>query len=315
MHGVRIGRSRAAPLARRRGGAVHWPGLRRIDFSRLSWEPDLSRDAMLLLGILVGIAQASGRFAAPVDALAYWQAGTSTNLYPESWSEVGTGYLFYPPPGRPDLGAAPADRLAGVHPPAHGLDVCRVLVLRPQLVAAARLAGDPVFPRHRPGTAGDVPGVCLDRQPPVDPRRARDHGVAPSRALGDRARHEDHRRDRLVVASACEANGAPRRSGRRRVPCSSESPSPSPPSSGSISSTSPCATARWPTRRSRSSRSRSVSGSRPPFPFSSGVLAPNRPWIVPAVVGWSLPAVHTAGFLPFWVAAWQMRSASKAQAA
>ena len=34
----------------------------------------------------------------------------------------------------------------------------------------------------------------------------------------------------------------------------------------------------------------------------------NRPWVVPLVVGWSLPAVHTAGFLPFWVAAWRLRS-------
>ncbi len=53
---------------------------------------------MLLLGILVGIAQAMGLFAAPVDALAYWEAGTSSRLYPEVWSEFRTGYLFYPPP-------------------------------------------------------------------------------------------------------------------------------------------------------------------------------------------------------------------------
>lgn len=53
---------------------------------------------MLLLGILVGIAQAMGSFAAPVDGLAYWEAGTSSRLYPEFWSESRTGYLFYPPP-------------------------------------------------------------------------------------------------------------------------------------------------------------------------------------------------------------------------
>jgi hypothetical protein len=53
---------------------------------------------MLLLGVLVGIAQAMGSFAAPVDGLAYWEAGTSSRLYPEFWSESRTGYLFYPPP-------------------------------------------------------------------------------------------------------------------------------------------------------------------------------------------------------------------------
>ena len=70
-----------------RGAAAH-----------LRWEPNLSRDAMLLLGILVGIAHAMGSFAAPVDGLAYWEAGTSSRLYPEFWSESRTGYLFYPPP-------------------------------------------------------------------------------------------------------------------------------------------------------------------------------------------------------------------------
>jgi hypothetical protein len=66
--------------------------------THLRWQRDLSRDSMLLLGILVGIAQAMGWFAAPVDGLAYWEAGTSTRLYPEFWSESRTGYLFYPPP-------------------------------------------------------------------------------------------------------------------------------------------------------------------------------------------------------------------------
>ena len=202
MDGVRIGRGRAAPLARRRSGAVHWPGLRRIDFSRLSWEPDLSRDAMLLLGILVGIAQASGRFAAPVDALAYWQAGTSTNLYPESWSEVGTGYLFYPPPV-----AQISALLQPIGWPAF------ILLLTASTFAAfwycARnwslplvLLGIPYFLGIGPEPAGDVPGVRIDRKPPVDPCRACDHGVAPSRALGDRASDEGHRCDRLVVAPA-----------------------------------------------------------------------------------------------------------------
>jgi hypothetical protein len=53
---------------------------------------------MLLLGFSVGVAIALGRFANPVDATAYWLAGTSSNLYPADWSAVAVGYLFYPPP-------------------------------------------------------------------------------------------------------------------------------------------------------------------------------------------------------------------------
>jgi hypothetical protein len=53
---------------------------------------------MLLIGLLVGIAYAVGGFAKPVDAVVYWQSGTSTNLYPQYWSECCEGYLFYPPP-------------------------------------------------------------------------------------------------------------------------------------------------------------------------------------------------------------------------
>jgi hypothetical protein len=53
---------------------------------------------MLLLGFGLGVAIALGRFANPVDATAYWLAGTSTNLYPADWSAVAVGYLFYPPP-------------------------------------------------------------------------------------------------------------------------------------------------------------------------------------------------------------------------
>lgn len=60
--------------------------------------PDVHRDAMLLLGLLVGLAYAAGLFATPVDAVNYWGAGPSLMLYPPSWSEVGEGFLFYPPP-------------------------------------------------------------------------------------------------------------------------------------------------------------------------------------------------------------------------
>lgn len=62
------------------------------------WRPDVHRDAMLVLGLLVGLACAVGGILKPVDAVAYWDAGTSTKLYPYLASEVGKGYLFYPPP-------------------------------------------------------------------------------------------------------------------------------------------------------------------------------------------------------------------------
>lgn len=65
---------------------------------RVVWRPDLSRDAMLLIGLGLGLAIAAGTFATPVDALAYWEAGSSSDLYPTHWSETGSGYLFYPPP-------------------------------------------------------------------------------------------------------------------------------------------------------------------------------------------------------------------------
>jgi hypothetical protein len=52
---------------------------------------------MLLVGLIVGLACASGAFPAPVDGLAYWRAGTSAALYPERWSEIREGLLFYPP--------------------------------------------------------------------------------------------------------------------------------------------------------------------------------------------------------------------------
>jgi hypothetical protein len=60
--------------------------------------PDIHRDGMLLVGTLVGMGHGLGLFGNPVDAIAYWNAGSSSRLYPDSWSEVGTGYLFYPPP-------------------------------------------------------------------------------------------------------------------------------------------------------------------------------------------------------------------------
>ena len=59
---------------------------------------DVHRDAMLLIGLAVGVLTAAGRFAKPVDAVSYWLAGSSSDLYPTSWGDwAGGAYLFYPP--------------------------------------------------------------------------------------------------------------------------------------------------------------------------------------------------------------------------
>ena len=78
------------------------PALPRL---RLGYSPagglhrDFSRDSMLLLGVCFGIAQARGMLAGPIDAINYWLAGTSTELYPQAWGQWWGGqYLYYPPP-------------------------------------------------------------------------------------------------------------------------------------------------------------------------------------------------------------------------
>jgi hypothetical protein len=93
------------PVARRRAldaaalrEAVGWRIPARWRNWRYSWKRDLSRDAMILLGVLVGLAQANGIFAAPVDGLMYWEAGTSPDLYPDAWSQITNGQVPYPPP-------------------------------------------------------------------------------------------------------------------------------------------------------------------------------------------------------------------------
>ena len=73
-----------------------WPAWPRVSIP--AFPPDLSRDGTLLVGLIVGIAFAVGGFAKPVDAVIYWQAGTSPALYPQSWSQCCEGRIFYPPP-------------------------------------------------------------------------------------------------------------------------------------------------------------------------------------------------------------------------
>ena len=79
-------------------GAPSWPAPTWLRLTVAGVRPDVGRDATLLVGLIVGIAFAVGGFAKPVDAVVYWQAGTSTALYPTSWSECCEGHLFYPPP-------------------------------------------------------------------------------------------------------------------------------------------------------------------------------------------------------------------------
>jgi len=65
----------------------------------LPWRRDLHRDAMLVIGLLVAIAQVTRILPTPGDAQAYWLAGTSSELYPDRWSQLDGGqFLFYPPP-------------------------------------------------------------------------------------------------------------------------------------------------------------------------------------------------------------------------
>ena len=78
-----------------RGDGTGGPGLE----SALSVRVDIHRDGMLLVGFLCGVAQVTGRLPVPIDALAYWNAGTSSNPYPEHWGSPRAGqWLYYPPP-------------------------------------------------------------------------------------------------------------------------------------------------------------------------------------------------------------------------
>ena len=98
MFGTTIARHGSAlhsGFLRRGTGAAD--ALRGVRPLRIVWEPDIHRDAMLLIGVLVGVAQASGWFALPVDGYGYWQVGTATELYPTVWSDMQTGMLIYPP--------------------------------------------------------------------------------------------------------------------------------------------------------------------------------------------------------------------------
>lgn len=57
----------------------------------------LLRDGLLLTGFIVGVGQAVGLVALPIDTWLYWTAGQSLDhLYEARWSDGGLGYV-YPP--------------------------------------------------------------------------------------------------------------------------------------------------------------------------------------------------------------------------
>ena len=201
MLGNTTGRRGVAVLAGRSGGAVPWQGIRlRLGTFGLAWRPDVNRDAMFIMGILVGLAQAGGWFAVPVDALAVLAIRNLRQPVPDRLVRGRDRLSVLPTAGGSALDPAPADRVAGIHPHLHGRHLRRILVLRTELVPATRRDRDPVLPRHRPELARDALGLRADRQPPVDPGGGDDPCLAPPGSLGPRGGLQGHHRDRLVVA-------------------------------------------------------------------------------------------------------------------
>jgi hypothetical protein len=295
-------------LQRRVGGGIGVAErLRRITSMRLVWEPDISRDAMLLIGILVGLAQAGGWFAAPVDAIAYWQSGTSSNLYPAAWSEVGAGYLFYPPPVAQvstllqPLGL-PAFTLLFTAATFGAFWYCARRWSLPLVVL-----GIPYFLGIGPGLSGMFLAYALIGNLQwilaAMTIMALRHPALWSIELATKVTtgigwwwHVLRGEWRPAAIGACA-------------------------SALVITVSFVLAPELWFGFAGFVMRNLTMADPPiPQFPIPFGVrlatgiplliwgARTNRPWTVPLVVGWSLPAVHTAGFLPFWVAAWRVRS-------
>ena len=310
----------SAPLVRRdwisdpRSGGAVGLGVRRLATLRLVWEPDISRDAMFLLGILVGLSQAGGWFASPVDAVAYWQAGTSGDLYPSAWSEVANGYLFYPPPV-----AQLSALLQPIGWPAF------ILLLTTATFAAfwycARQWSLPLIVIGIPyfvGIGPELPAVLL--------------GYA---LIGN-----------LQWILAALTVMALRRPGLWSIALLSKvtiavgwwwhvlrgewraAAIGAAVTVAVVAVSFAFAPTLWLDFASFAVRNGTMSAPPiPQFPVPLGIrlatgfaflvwgARTNRPWTVPLVVGWSLPAVHSAGFLPFWVAAWHLWSTARSAAA
>jgi hypothetical protein len=66
--------------------------------SARAWTPNLTRDATLLVGLLVGVGQVAGLAFPPIDASAYWHRSMDLGaLYPNLRTDSEMNYL-YPPP-------------------------------------------------------------------------------------------------------------------------------------------------------------------------------------------------------------------------
>jgi hypothetical protein len=301
----------------RHGTALHttvrWRGIGMAERLRpgrsisVVWEPDVSRDAMLLVGILVGIAQAGGWFAAPVDAIAYWQAGTSTNLYPAAWSEVAAGYLFYPPP---------VAQLSTLIQPI-GFPAFILLFTGATFGAfwyCARRWSLPLVALGIPyfvGIGPDVSGMFLAYA--LIGNLQWILAALTIMALRHPALWSIELLTKVTTAVGWWWHAL---RGEWRAAAIGAF------ASVLIMSTSfALAPDLWFDFGGFVMRNATMANPPiPQFPVPFGVrlatalpilvwgARTNRPWTVPLVVGWSLPAVHTAGFLPFWVAAWRVWS-------
>ena len=256
---------------------------------------------MLVIGLLVGSAFALGGFAKPIDAVAYWEAGTSTRLYPEQWSEVASGYPVLPPPV--------AQLSVLLQPVGWPLFVVLTVAIFGAFWFCARSASLPLLLIGIPYVFGLGPG---------EPSKFLEYAL-----LGNLAwilaalvlasmrhpaiypillLHEGHDGHRLVVVPR-PRGVAGRRSRSHHVRC---------------------LLPRVVCRRARpwfdfvAFATRNAGMADPPiplFPVPFGVrlvmsvalilwgARTERRWTVPIAVGWALPALYSWCFLPFWVAA------------
>jgi hypothetical protein len=274
---------------------------------RIAWQPDISREAMLLIGILVGLAQAGGWFAAPIDAVMYWKAGTSTDLYPESWSVITSGQLPYPP-----VIAQVSTVLQPIGWPAF------VLLLTTATFVAfwfcARQWSLPLVLVGMPWLFGIGPD---------GPARMLTYALTGNvqwilAALTVLAlRHPALWSIELVTKVTCAAGWWWHvLRGEWRAAATG--------AAVSLAIVALCfalAPALWTDYLGFAVRNFTAADPPiPTFPIPLGVrlatavplliwgARTNRPWTVPMVCGWSLVGLYGFGFLPFWVAAWRVRA-------
>jgi hypothetical protein len=299
-------RAEALTLPRPRGAV--WERLRGASL-RLDWRPDISRDAMFLMGILVGLSQAGGWFAAPVDAVMYWESGTSTNLYPETWSVITSGQLPYPP-----VIAQVSTLLQPIGWPAF------VLLLTTATFAAfwycAREWSLPLFILGIPWLFGIGP---------EEPSKYLTYALIGNMQLILDAltvmalRHPALWSIELVTKVTSAAGWwwhALR--GEWRAAATGAAVT-----LAIVALSFALAPAMWIDYLGFAARNFTAADPPiPTFPIPFGIrlatsvplliwgARTNRPWTVPVVCGWSLVGLYSFGFLPFFVAAWRVRAAA-----